>query len=139
MLTFCEAEAKEPSQQKFLFSKTPWRRLEDNFSETIENLSRLLQDVFARRLPRLLKDVFKTCFQDFFLKTSSRCLEDFFKKTSRKQVSKTTWRRLQYVLEEKKNVTLKTSSRRFQDVFNTSWPKRMFTARLQRCLQYLYV
>ena len=139
MLTFCEAEAKEPAQQNFLFSKTSWRRLEDDFSVAIAHLSRLLQDAFARRLPGLLKVVLKMCLQDFFLKTSSRCLQDFFKKTSRKQVLKTTWRRLQYVLEEKKNVTLKTSSRRFQDVFNTSWPKRMFTARLQRCLQYLYV
>ena len=65
-----------------------------------------LQDVFrtfSRRLQDVFQDVFKTCLQDVL----QLCLQD--------------------VLEDKKNVTLKTSSRRLQDVFSMSSPRRRFT------------
>ena len=93
----------------FLFSKTSSRRLQDVFSVTLfvfqDVFLKCLQDVFKtspRRLARRLQDVFKTCLQDVL----QLCLQD--------------------VLEDKKNVTLKTTSRRIQDVFSTSSPRRMF-------------
>ena len=67
---------------------------------------RLQRNTF--RLPRRLQDVFAI------------------------RLPKTSSRRLQDVLEEKKNVTLKTSSRRLQDVFSTSSPRRMFAGKQLR-------
>ena len=66
--------------------------------------------------PRRLEDVFSVTlfvFQDVF-KTSSRRVC----KTSCNYVFKTSWKT--------KNVTLKTSWRRLEDVFSTSLPRRMF-------------
>ena len=57
-------------------------------------------------LPRRLEDVFKTCLQDVFLKRS--------------------WR----PLGRQRNVTLRTSLKRLQDVFSTSSPRRMFARKL---------
>ena len=90
----------------FLFSKTSSRCLEDVFKVTNFRL------MFAIRLPimssRRLEDVFKLSLQDVF-KTSSRlfqdvfkrCLQDVFKKTPCNYVLKSSWRRLQNVLEDK--------------------------------------
>ena len=85
-----------------------WRCLEDIFSVTNFHLPRRPQDTSCKSSS---KDVFKT---------SSRCLR---KKYLQDVVFlKTSSRRL----GRQKSVALKTSSRRFQDVFNTSSPRRMF-------------
>ena len=76
--------------------------------------------LFSKTSSRRLEDVFSVTlfvFQDVF-KTSSRRVC----KTSCNYVFKTSSRRL----GRQKNVTLKTSSRRLQDVFSTSSPRRMF-------------
>ena len=64
----------------------------------------VFQDVF-----KSLQDVLKTCLQDVL----QLCLQDVFKMSSRR-------------LGRQKNVTLKRSSRRLQDVFSTFSPRRMF-------------
>ena len=116
------------TQQTFLVFqnvfKTSWRRLQRN----------------TFRLPRPLEDVLKTYLQYVFLKhlqdvlktsckTSSRCFQDVFKMCLQdvlqlclQDASKMSWRRL----GRQKNVTLKTSWGRLQDVFSTSSPRRMF-------------
>ena len=111
----------------FLFSKTSRRRLQDVLQRNIFRLLRPLQDVF-KTFSRRLQDIFKTSsrrlqniFQDVF-KTSSRRVC----KTSCSYVFKKSSRRLQGALKDKKNVTLKTSWRCLQYVFNTSSPRRMF-------------
>ena len=73
-----------------------WRRIQHVSSVTILRLSRRLEDVLQRSLETSCKDV---------LKTSWRSLEDVFKTSSRR-------------LERQKIVTLKTSSRCFEDI---SW------------------
>ena len=112
-----------------VFSKTSSRRFENVFSVTIFRLPksleeicntssknviktsyRRLQDVFktfSRRLPRSLQAVF-----------ARRLLQDVFKKTSYYYVLTTSWK--------KKNVTLKTSSRRLKNIFSTSSTRRIF-------------
>ena len=86
-----------------------WRRLQD----VLKTSSRSLEDVFAKRLSimssRRLQDSFKTCLQSVL----QLCLQDVFKTPSRH-------------LGRQKNVTLKTSWKRLQDVFSTSSPRRMF-------------
>ena len=78
------------------------------FQDVSKTSSRRLQrNTF--RLPRPLQDVFKTCLQDVL----QLCLQEVFKTSSRR-------------LERQKNVTLKTSWRCLQYVFNTSSPRRMF-------------
>ena len=93
--------------------KTSWRRLQRNTFR----FPRLLQDVFAIRLPktssRRLPDVFETCLQDVL----QLGLQDVFK-TSSRRVCKTSWnyvfktssRRLQDNKKRQKNVTMNTSS-----------------------------
>ena len=91
---------KSPSKH-FLLSKTSSRRLEDVFSVTLF----------------VFQDVFKTYLQYVFLKrlqdVLQLCLQDVYETSSRR-------------LGRQKNVTLNTSSRLLQDVFSTSWPRRMF-------------
>ena len=86
--------------------------------------------LFSKTSSRRLEDVFSVTlfvFQDVF-KTSSRRVC----KTSCNYVFKASSRRL----GRQKNVTLKTSSRRLQDVFSTSSPRRMFSGNLTN-LKYL--
>ena len=114
-----------PSKNFFLvfqdFFKMSWRRLQRNkFSSYVCNTSsnnvfktswRCLQVVFARRL----QDVFKTFLrrlQDVF----ARRLQEVFKKTSCNYVLKSSWRRLQNVLEDKNMLPW----RHLQDIFEAS-------------------
>ena len=85
------------TQQAFVLMKTYWRRLEDVFSVTIFCLSRR----------RRLENVLKTPCEDV-LKASWRSLEDIFGRG----LANTSWRRL----GRWRIVTLKTSSRRLQEV-----------------------
>ena len=93
------------------FLKKSWRR----FGRSFGNMSwRHLQDFFTRSPGkrknvswRHLQDVLKK-FWENFLKKSSRLLEHIVGR----RLANMSWRRL----EEQKNVTLKTSSRRFEDV-----------------------
>ena len=93
----------------FMSSKTSWGRHYSRSSENVFKTSlRVLQDVFARRVP----DLFKTC---------SRRVQDVFEKTSCSYVFKMSWRRLEDLLEDEKKCytedVFKTSSRHFQYVF----------------------
>ena len=89
-------------QDVFKVCKTSSRRIHDMSSRRIQNMSwRSLEDVFTItifRLPRRLQDVLHDVF-----KTASRCL------------CKTSSRRLQDVLEDKKLLRW----RRVEDVFKT--------------------
>ena len=83
--------------------------------------SRRLQDIFktfARRLPGRLQDVFKAFSRRV-------CM------TSCNYVFKTSWKTKKCYTED----VLKTSSRRLQDVFSTSSPRRIFaeTRRKKQC------
>ena len=124
----------------FLFSKTSSRHLEDVFSVTFfvfqdlfKTSSRRLQDVFAIRLPktfsRHLQDVFKTFsrpLQDVFQDVLQLCLQDVFKTSSRRR-------------GRQKNVTLKTSWRRLEDVFSMSSPRRMFAGIVRQHFEICFV
>ena len=79
--------------------KTPWRRLQDVFSVTFFCLPRRLEDIIARRLAN----------------TSWRRLEDILGRL----IANTSWRSLEDIFNtswKTKSVTLKTSSRRLEDV-----------------------
>ena len=147
-----EFEKLYPSKH-FLFSKTSWGHLEDVFSVTIFRLPRRLQDVFKTCLQdlfqRRLLNVFARRLQDVFNTSSRRYprrLQDFFETSSRCICKTPSSRRLQDVsvrrllqdvfksLERQKNVTLKTSSIRLQDVFSTSSSRRMFAGIVAKTL-----
>ena len=80
-------------------------------------------------LSRPLEDILKTYLQYVFMKYLQEVLQDVFKTFSRRlqdvfarRLAIMSWRRL----GRQKNITLKTSWRRFEDVFSTSSPRRMF-------------
>ena len=118
---------KEHTQQTFpVFQdvfNTSSRRVQRNNFLFYKTSSRLLQDVFPIRLP-------KTSSRRLH-KTPSRRFQNVFKppsKTFSRRVSKTpSSRYFQDVFKKTScNYALKTSSRRLQDVFSTSSPRRMF-------------
>ena len=123
VLKFGTALAFDRSNNKYINSY----RLDEDSSWKIIQITQqtflVFQDVFKTswrrlqrntfRLPRRLEDVLKTYLQDVL----QLCLPDVFKTSSRR-------------LGRQKNVTLKTSSRRLQDVFSTFSPRRMFAGQV---------
>ena len=123
------------SQQTFVLVKIYWRRVQCNIFYLSSKTSwKRLQDIIARRIIEgVLENILKTSCKDV-LTASSRQLQDVFLKTSwktswrrlaktwrrledvfRRRIANTSWRRL----GRKKIVTLKTFSRRLEDVLKT--------------------
>ena len=71
---YCETSSRHLQSNNFLSSKMSSGHLQDVLQDVIKASSRLLQDVFARRLQDVLKMSWKTynCYTEVKLKTSSR-------------------------------------------------------------------
>ena len=71
---YCETSSRHLQSNNFLSSKMSSGHLQDVLQDVIKASSRLLQDVFARRLQDVLKMSWKTynCYTEDKLKTSSR-------------------------------------------------------------------
>ena len=101
----------EPLGKYFLFSKASWRRLQRNSFSSSKTSWRRLQEMFAKCLAKMSSRRLR--------KTSSKCLQDVLQLCF-EEVLQAPWRRL----GRQENVTLK-ASRRLQDVFIASSPRRM--------------
>ena len=104
----------QPSKY-FLFSKTSSRRLQDFFSVTSLVFEDVLKTSWRHICKTSSKNVFKTSSQEIF-KTFSRRLQDVLNTCLQHVFLKTSWRRFEDVLKDKKMLHW----RRLQDIFKTS-------------------
>ena len=141
------------SQQTFLVFQDVFSVTLFVFQDLLKTSSRRLENVFAIRLPKTSSRRFQGVF-----KSLPRRLQDVFKMSSRRvcktscnYVFKTSSRRVckmscNYVFKtssrrrgRQKNVTLKTSWRRLEDVFSMSSPRRMFAGIVRQHFEICFV
>ena len=119
-----------------MFPKTSSRRVCNTSSKNVFKTSWIrLEGIFARRP----QDVLKTSLRRACETSSLRHLPDVFKKTYCNYVLKTSSRRLEDAMEDRKcyiEDAFKTSSRRLQCVFRTFSPRQMFAGNLYSLLVF---
>ena len=119
-----------------MFPKTSSRRVCNTSSKNVFKTSWIRLEGISARRPQ---DVLKTSLRRACETSSLRHLPDVFKKTYCNYVLKTSSRRLEDAMEDRKcyiGDAFKTSSRRLQCVFRTFSPRQMFAGNLYSLLVF---